>query len=672
MAVGASATIYAAVENSPANSVVDYVVSCGSATANSCGTLSLSDEVGAVVFTAPTTIPSSGSVTITATAEADATKSVSAKITITPPIAIKVAFSPPPPASVEVGASVTLNAAITNDVSANPQVKWAVSCGSADCGAINPTATSSNIESGYTAPAAIPSGNTVTVTATSVTDATKSASATFAITARGLTLADGAYVFSLSGPAGSTASFTTGVFVATHGTITGGEQDSIAYATDDNGGIYPYSYLSGEITGGSYASTSDGNLQISIISGQGGGEILNGVLASGGNGFVAQLYGAFGSGTLDRQTSTAAPAGGYVLSLFGGDRYGEEDWMGGILNFDGPGSISGAGSAIDLIDAGGAALPSGKETLGASTVTAPDKFGRIQFLLNTEADSALPVQDLVGYIVDPAHMRLVSSTYNNQGNYQGVMGGLALGQGAQTGHFSNSSLAGTSYVLGASTLQQYESYELAGVVTANADGTLGGTLNWNNLTANGTQTLLAVNGTWTIDATGRATLSNLTQPSNSNEPFTDSLHLYLTGDGNALLLSSEYANPVAGQAFQQQAGTFDAASLNGFHGLNAGVTNTTTTGATYPVVGTLTSLSGNGTDTLAGFADSGTAVEDFAIGGSFAPGSNGVFTGTMAGLDPASRTTNNSFTLYLVDERRGILIETDNAQLALGYLQSQK
>jgi len=50
------------------------------------------------------------------------------------------------------------------------------------------------------------------------------------------------------------------------------------------------------------------------------------------------------------------------------------------------------------------------------------------------------------------------------------------------------------------------------------------------------------------------------------------------------------------------------------------------------------------------------------------PGANGVFTGTLTGLDPASRTTPGNFILYLVDGTQGIAIETDNAQLALARL----
>jgi hypothetical protein len=46
-----------------------------------------------------------------------------------------------------------------------------------------------------------------------------------------------------------------------------------------------------------------------------------------------------------------------------------------------------------------------------------------------------------------------------------------------------------------------------------------------------------------------------------------------------------------------------------------------------------------------------------------------VFTGTLTGFDAQSRTTANSFTLYLVDDTRAVAIETDNTQLTLGYLE---
>ena len=668
LAVNASAGIYAAAvypldtAAGSENAAVTYSLSCGSP--NACGTFGPNDEVGAVTYTAPAAIPSGGTVTVTATSVADTSISASTKITIVPPIPISVSFYGGMPASMQVGSAISMRAQIENDVTANPQVKWAVSCGGTACGGFNTTTTTNEAPTTYTAPAAIPPGGTVTVTATSVTDATKSVSATIAITAQTPTLANGTYVFQLSGPAGSSANFVTGVFVAQNGTITGGEQDSIGYTTDDNGDFYPYSYLNGPITGGTYATTSDGNLQITIISTVGGGETLNGVLATGAQGFVAQLYGSPGTGTLELQTSTAAPSGGYAVSMYGGDQFGEAAWMGGILNVDSAGGISGNGSVVDAVDEGAGTPYNGEEMLAASTVAAPDKYGRVQFALNPGSSSALPATSLIGYVVDASHIRLISTVYNSVANYQGAMGGLALGQGTSTGHFSSSSLAGSSYVFGGDNGFQYGAFQVAGVLTANAGGAVTGTLNWNDLSRKGSQSPLSVTGSWTVDPTGRVTLPNLTDGST----FDSSMHLYLTGDGNALLLSSGGSQVFAGQAFEQQAGPFAASSLSGTYGLNASVANSSSNTGTGVVLGSVTAVAGSGTDSLAGYADGGNGGADFAVTGSFTPGANGVFTGTLTGMDAASRTTAGSFTLYMVDGTQGIAIETDDTQLTLGRL----
>ena len=557
-----------------------------------------------------------------------------------------------------------MRAQITNDVTANPQVKWTLTYGAAACGSFNPATTGNEVPTTYTAPAAIPPGNTVTVTATSVTDSTKSVSASIVISSAAPTLANGTYVFQLSGPAGTSANFTTGVFVALNGAITGGEQDSITYTSDYYGDLYPYSYLSGPISGGSYATTPDGNLQIQIISNFGGGETLNGVLATGAQGFAAQLYGLPGSGTLELQSNAAAPSGGYAISMYGGDQFADPAWIGGILNVDSVGGISGNGSVLDAIDEGYGGAYNGQEMLGASTVTAPDKYGRVQFQLNPNQSSSLPATSLIGYIVDASHIRLISAVYNNVANYQGVMGGLALGQGSSTGHFSNTSLAGGSYVFGADNAFQYGAFQVAGFVTANAGSTATGTLNWNNLSQKSVQSPLSFTGSWTVDPTGRVTLLNLTDGST----FNYSMHLYLTGNGNALLLSSGGTQTFTGQAFQRQPGSFSATSFNGTYALNASMANISSNTGSGIALGSVTAVAGNGTDTVSGFADAGSGGADFAISGNLTAAANGVFTGNLTGMDPASRTAPGSFTLYLVDSTQGIAIETDNTQLTLGHL----
>jgi hypothetical protein len=97
------------------------------------------------------------------------------------PPAIMIAFSTsfPPPSALNTGAMAGIAAVVTND-HANAGVNF--SCLPAgQCGSFNPNPIASNVPTTYQAPPVVPPGNTVTVTAASVTDSSKSVSATITI-----------------------------------------------------------------------------------------------------------------------------------------------------------------------------------------------------------------------------------------------------------------------------------------------------------------------------------------------------------------------------------------------------------------------------------------------------------------------------------------------------------
>jgi hypothetical protein len=106
--------------------------------------------------------------------------------------------------------------------------------------------------------------------------------------------------------------------------------------------------------------------------------------------------------------------------------------------------------------------------------------------------------------------------------------------------------------------------------------------------------------------------------------------------------------------------------------LNAAQGDIQPSGGSTNVDGSVAVTANDNTDTLLGFADSGTGTGSFAITGSLSATSNGVFPGTLTGLDVASPTKADSFTFYLVDNTRAVAIETDNSQLTLGYLELQQ
>jgi len=126
-------------------------------------------------YTAPQFVPKNPQVTITAVADADNTQSGSANVTITgAPLPATVGISPTT-AALQVGKSLTFSATVTGP--ADTSVSWQVN------GVDNGNTTVGTIEPGdkdtavYTAPAQVPSPATVTVTAISNSDPTKSASA---------------------------------------------------------------------------------------------------------------------------------------------------------------------------------------------------------------------------------------------------------------------------------------------------------------------------------------------------------------------------------------------------------------------------------------------------------------------------------------------------------------
>jgi hypothetical protein len=92
------------------------------------------------------------------------------------PPTISVSISPTA-ATVQWGATSQLIATVNND-SSGKGVNWKVSCSSTPCGALSSTSTGSGAPTTYTPPVVLPAANlSVTLTATSVADPTKSASA---------------------------------------------------------------------------------------------------------------------------------------------------------------------------------------------------------------------------------------------------------------------------------------------------------------------------------------------------------------------------------------------------------------------------------------------------------------------------------------------------------------
>lgn len=309
---GAATQLTALVSNDSSNAGVDWSVTCSDASA--CGSFSPTHtaSASATTYTAPATVPTGNTVTIFATSTADKTKSVPATVTITAPPPIAVALMSPSPSTMQTNATAMLTAVVSNDAS-NGGVDWSVTCGGAGtCGSFSPTHTTSGSATAYTAPAAAPSDDTVTIIVTSTADNTTSNSTNITIGTTQNALLSGSYAFVLSGFDGSGPYALAGRLTADGaGNITSGEQDySDFYVASLDSFTGTYS-IGPDGRGTITLNTGDSSLPNSF-----GTETLGVVIVSGSHAFVNEFdSGATSSGTMDTQ---AVPSGGFTASILSG------------------------------------------------------------------------------------------------------------------------------------------------------------------------------------------------------------------------------------------------------------------------------------------------------------------------------------------------------------------
>jgi hypothetical protein len=678
--VNATASLAVTLTNDSANAGVKWSVTCG-ASSGACGSFTTSGPGTSTTYTAPSALPSAtnNSVTVTATSVADSTKSVSATIALSAP-ALNLAFSSSayPPNALQIGASAPIAVIVTGDAS-NNGVSWSATCGpsAVPCGSFSPSKTPSGVAATFTSPSLVPADSNVTIKATSVTNPGDSLSIPIFLSLEPTTLANGSYVFQLSGTNANQFYSVSGVFTVNNGSITGGEQDFIDPAIGAK---------SDTITGGSILAIDDGNLWITLKTadasvGVNGVETLDATLLSSSRATLIEFdLSANASGTLDLQTGTAAPAGGYAFFSAGRDSAKSATAIGGVLNVDGSGTISGNGSVFDINDSAVAA-PLAAQAFAASTVTAPDSQGRVQFSLVPSAASGIAPINLVGYIVDPKHIRLVET----KDAYGGFTGGTALGQ---TGTFASSSISSTTFVFGATGEDPNGVLDAAGLLVAGPNtgtsgavtGNVTGTFSWNDHTGVAVQTPLPLAaGTYTLDTTGvgagtgRVALKGLTD-STTNPTFTYDLALYLTGNGQGLLILMDQDAVITGQGFQQTGGPFTANSFNGFYALS--VRHVVPNGSSECRQYGVGLLVADGFGEVKGSFDRGQAggptASNLGLTGNFTAAANGVFTGTLTGLDTSQTPAVHNVAWYLVSPSQAVLIETDSTQLTLGFLDLQK
>lgn len=673
MMVGSTQSFAVIISNDFSAKGVIWSVTCNLANSNKCGSFSstATQSNSSTTYRAPLSVNVSGTatVTVTATLVADSTKSVSVTIAITAPN-ISVAFSQttPLPNALQTGISIPLAAVVTGD-NLNQGVTWSCTPISS-CGSFTAAATPSGASTTYVAPGAIPTHQTVTITAASVTDPGDYCSLSLFISAEPTTLAAGTYVFSLAGTDSKGSYYVAGAFEVTNGTITGGEQDFRD----------PARTRTDTITAGSFYATDDGNLWITLNTsdtaiGVNGVETLSVTLVSSSHALLIE-YDTSGSasGTLDQQTNKTMPSGGYAFFTAGANSQNLPAAIGGVVNIDGYGTISGNGSVFDVSDASLLA-PSPNQTFAASSVSSPDSLGRVVFNLVPSSGSAIPQLNLVGYLVDGAAIQLVETT----DAYGGVTGGTALTQSGNTGNFSAGSISGSNYVFTATGLiRGVGPLQVAGLLSPQSNGSPIGEIVSATFSVGDVSPQTLTAGSYAIDPTGRVTFTGLTGTS-TNSPFNYNLQLYLTGDGHGVLISMNPSEAIGGLAFRQA----DPSSLNlnplsGPYAMNV---LQITKSAGYSTQNAVGPILADGAGDFVGFADfnlnnidGGIPQEqnDVSLGGLVATNTNGIFSGQSVGLYLSAPSTVCNFRYYQIDNTRIALVETDGVELTIGYFLLQQ
>jgi len=369
--------------------------------------------------------------------------------------AVAIEFQPSPPAAISINSTASLTAVVKND-SSNAGVDWSLTCAvGVACGSLASPHTASGQPQVYTPPSALSSNTlSVTIAAFATADQTKNSVTALNISAFG-TVLKGTYVVATRGSDISGNPYQrAGVIVLDgNGGVTGGEQT--VNFVDLNTNVF--SSVNDPVTGGSYFVGADGRGTLTVNTqdptiGQQGIQTFSLVVLSSSHALVSKLdngnlsgsSGETSVGTLDLQNSQArdvVPAKGYAFVANGTDTNGFGMALGGVFNIDSPKTISGAGSALDQVNAvlfgAGVVTPSSS---ASGTVSTPDSFGVFRVTLATDFGAV----HLTAYpLGDGTHLKLIETDAAI-----GLTAGDAFSQGSATGSFTTLSTFSGNYVYG--------------------------------------------------------------------------------------------------------------------------------------------------------------------------------------------------------------------------------
>ncbi len=474
-------------------------------------------------YVAPSTVPNPATVTVTAIAQADSTKSASAQVTITAPITVSVK---PATATIAVGASQQFQATLQN--ASDETVVWQVD-GKAGGDSTAGIITSAGL---YTAPANPPTGGTVTITAVSNQDTSKTGSATLTITLSNATL-NGQYAFVVS------SSTLLGQFFAA-GTFTADGNGNLAAAVAD---VNNLNGVSTNVSAtGSYLLGADGRGTLTLKDSS-NGNTLEFALAMVNNtqGTIVNFDANqdVAAGVLYKQDSSAfnnaSIKGGYAFRLAGWN----EDGSGllnvaGVLSADGNGKLTGTEDINDNLSVESDASLTGTYAVGAN--------GRGTATFTNTGSGSLTF-NLAFYVVSAGKLLWIST------DQLPALAGTAELQSQSS--FTNASLNG-DFVFTQLGMSQNGNFGAVGRFHADGNGAItGGIVDSND---EGVPDNQSFTGTYKVSANGRTDVT-----------FTigAGLELYLVSPSRGFLVETDTIAATGGVVDQETGGPFASSSLKG-------------------------------------------------------------------------------------------------------------
>ena len=610
-------------------------------------------------YTAPSTAPGGGNVTITATASSDHSKTAAATVAISAASAVAISLTTAPPASLVVGGTASISATVANDT-ANAGVDWTCTP-TGTCGTFSPAHAASGAATTYTAPGAAVAA-VLTATATSSSSAT--ATANVSVTAvNAAALSTGTYTFAVNGEDSKKNTYAiTGAFVVgAGGTITGGEQDYVSA-----GGAASPQPSGDTILSGTLAVGANGLGTLTLVTnnsavGVAGTETFSVSQVNSKHALIGEFdSSATSSGTLDFQTlaaTTLAEVSGPFVFTVSGKAGSKAEVFGGLLTSNGAGNL--ATSDVDQ-NSGGAVSRGGSNT---GTYTAPDAAGRgtMTFGGNHYRYYVVSAKVLRLVIVDAGEPTLGTA-------YAGVSG------------VTNSNLANSFLFVDSSNLSAGASFAAAGKLTMDASGHV--TAGFADVQEGATSTSAAVTGAYSVNGSGYGTITitpgttqNLSvlslyltdptiNPTDPNSPADAGLAGLLIDLDTNLIGSGWLILPAAGTP-TFTAGNFSvaASASNANNELDSvgvvAVNGTSLTGVANVNDLFNTVLTGQN----AAAAISGTLVPDGANAGRFT-----VSVAETLGTTPPTL----KFVIYQASNSQLIVLQVDATQFASGTLQKQQ